>query len=119
MTVQVSQIQSLEPRLLPDAYTQNASNNSFHHYLENEQKRLALMFSPFGQFNFNSWFSYPDFFTQPDTSTNKVNLFSGIDLTASETAAKNVQTVQSNVNNEPAFSQCSVLTRQTSSLVNL
>ncbi|MFH1577429.1 MAG: hypothetical protein ABID35_07785, partial [Candidatus Margulisiibacteriota bacterium] len=76
MTVQLSQIQTLEPRLLPDSFSQNSSDNSFQRYLDNEQKRLGLMFSPFGQLDFYSWFSYSDFSSQTDRATGQVNLFS-------------------------------------------
>ncbi|MFH1683252.1 MAG: flagellar hook-length control protein FliK [Candidatus Margulisiibacteriota bacterium] len=85
---------------MPDSYTQNSSNNSFQRYLDNEQKRLAFSFSPFGQFNFGSWFSYPDFSVQSEQATASVNLFSDIDLTPPESAAQNSET---NVKNEPAL----------------
>lgn len=91
MTVQVSQILSSEPRLFQDSYTQNNPDQSFQRYLEQEQRRLAFVFSPFSQFNFNSWLEYPDFTLKADTSNSKVNLFSDIELTPSETFDSNIQ----------------------------
>ena len=65
MTADVAPIQvkeaSFNSSLYQDSYTQNHVDHSFQQYLEEEQKRLAFLFSPWGQFNFSSWFSYPDF----------------------------------------------------------
>lgn len=110
MTVKFTQIQALEPRLLPDSSTQNASDNSFQNQLENEQKRLGLMFSPFGSLDFNSWFSYFDFSFQAESGYQTPNLFSDIDLTPPETTAPNFENTSQNSNNEttlaaPAYSQ--------------
>lgn len=110
MTVQITQIQPNEPRLLPDSSTQNAADNSFQNHLENEQKRLGLMFSPFGSFNFNSWFSYPDFSFQAESGYQTPSLFSDLNLTAAETTAQNFENTQQNANNgstlaAPAYSQ--------------
>jgi flagellar hook-length control protein FliK len=48
--VQFPQIESAEPRLWGDSYTQNGSDRSFEEKLKYEQARLGLMFSPFSQF---------------------------------------------------------------------
>lgn len=50
MTVQFPQIESIEPRLWGDSYTQNGSDPSFDEKLKYEQARLGLLFSPFSQF---------------------------------------------------------------------
>ena len=91
MTVQVSQIQSTEPRLFQDSYTQNNPDLSFQQYLEEEQRRLAFIFSPFSQFNLNSWFAYPDFTLKTDSPANNANLFSDMELAPTETFASNIQ----------------------------
>jgi flagellar hook-length control protein FliK len=80
VTFQVSQIHSPESSLWQDPHVQNTSETSFQRYLEEEQRRLAFFFSPFGQFNFGSWFGYPDPTAQADPSTNTIELFSDIDL---------------------------------------
>ncbi|OGC09422.1 hypothetical protein A3F86_03500 [candidate division WOR-1 bacterium RIFCSPLOWO2_12_FULL_45_9] len=69
MTAQVSQIQLQAPEfsLFQDSYASNASDHSFQNYLEEEQKR-------WGQFNFDSWFSYPVF--QPGEKTSGNYLYS-------------------------------------------
>lgn len=97
MTFQVSQIHPSESSLLQDAHTQNTSEISFQTYLEEEQKRLAFFFSPFGQLNFGSWFGYPDPAAQADATTNLVDLFSDIDL---DQAQNNTPNYRSNTKNQ-------------------
>jgi len=77
VTVQISDLQIFEPRLAQDSYVQNRSSVSFDQMLEEQQKRLALLFSPFGQYNFGSWFSYANLDTQIEASTP---IFSDTDL---------------------------------------
>ncbi len=67
MTVQVSQIQTPESSLFQEYSIQNQSDHTFQQYLEEEQKRLAFLFSGWGQLTFDSWFGYPDFTHQQDT----------------------------------------------------
>ena len=64
----LSPIQTLEPtvtaELLPagrHGSSPSAHNNNFQKYLEEEQQRLALLFSPINQYDFSAWFSYVDF----------------------------------------------------------
>lgn len=80
MTVQVSQIQSPEPRLFEDSSIQNNSDNSFRTYLDEEQKRLANLFVPFNGYNFSSWFDYATPFKQAQATPNRANLFSDLEL---------------------------------------
>jgi flagellar hook-length control protein FliK len=87
VTVQVSQIQSSEPRLFQDSYTQNNPDQSFQQYLEQEQRRLAFIFSPFSQFNFSSWLEYPEV----DSSANKIDLFSDIEQAPSQSFASKTE----------------------------
>lgn len=75
MTVQVSQIHPLEAGLSQGSSIQTNAGDSFQKYLDDEQKRLAFMLSPFGQFDFGSWFSYPSFLSGAEASAD-VNLFS-------------------------------------------
>jgi hypothetical protein len=82
VTVQVAQVQSPETSLLQDSHTQNASDDSFQQYLDEETKRLAFMFAPFSQDGFNSWFQYPDFALQSTSTSNGIQLFSDLELTA-------------------------------------
>jgi flagellar hook-length control protein FliK len=49
VTVQFPQIDSAEPRLLPDSSTQRGADSSFEEKLRYEQARLGLLFSPFAQ----------------------------------------------------------------------
>jgi Flagellar hook-length control protein FliK len=59
VTFQLSQIHAQETNLLQDSSVQNRSNNSFQNYLDEEQKRLTLMLSSFGQIGLASIFGYP------------------------------------------------------------
>lgn len=61
MEIQLSQIHAPDASLLQDPSAQNPPNQSFQGYLDEEQKRIALMFSPWAQFEFSSLFSYPMF----------------------------------------------------------
>jgi hypothetical protein len=97
MTVQVSQIYPPESSLLQDSYIQNSSDNSCQKYLDEEQKRLAFLLSPFTQFNFGSWFAYSDPNSNADNSAHKVNLFSDIELIPSEKYAGSAQNSQTNI----------------------
>ena len=90
MTVQLTQIQPSEPHLLPDTYTQNNTDNSFQNYLDNEQKRLGLMFSPYSQIDFSAWFGYTNF-DLTDKSAQAVNLFSEIELSHTQTSPAQLQ----------------------------
>ncbi len=89
MTVNLSQIQLNEPRLLPETYTQNTSDDSFQRQLDNEQKRLVIMFSPYGQIDFNSWFSYSDLSVQSQPRTSRASLFSDIEFSPAENHSTN------------------------------
>lgn len=100
MTVQLSQIQPHEPDLLQDSSTQNSSDNSFQKYLDEEQKRLAFLLSPFSQFNFGSWFAYSDPNSNADNPANKVNLFSDLELISSEKYAGGAQNSQTNIEDQ-------------------
>jgi flagellar hook-length control protein FliK len=91
VTVQVTQIQPTEPRLFQDTYTQTNSDNSFQNYLENEQKRLTMLFSPFNQFDFGSWFGYPELSFQTAPVENNVNLFSDSEMLPTGTYGTNTQ----------------------------
>jgi flagellar hook-length control protein FliK len=82
---------SFKPSLFQDAYAQNNLDRSFQHYLEDEQRRLAFIFSPFSQFDFNSWFAYSDFSLNVESSADKVNLFSDIELASTETPPSNAE----------------------------
>jgi len=82
---------SFKPSLFQDSYAQSNLDRSFQHYLEDEQRRLAFIFSPFGQFDFNSWFAYPDFLLNVESPADKVNLFSDIELASTETHTSNVE----------------------------
>ncbi len=61
MEIQLSQIHAPDASLLQDPSAQNLPDQSFQGYLDEEQKRIALMFSPWAQFEFSSLFSYPMF----------------------------------------------------------
>ena len=51
MTVQFPQIDTAEPRLLPDSCKQTSSDQSFEEKLKFEQARLGLLFSPLARLN--------------------------------------------------------------------
>jgi hypothetical protein len=86
--VQLSNIHAPEPSLFQDSSTQNQSANSFQKYLEDEQKRLALLFSPWSQFNFDSLFAYPSSRANPETSGTN-NFIFDIEITPPEYQASN------------------------------
>ena len=71
MAIEISQTLAPEIGLFSDSYTQNQAPTSFQYYLDEEQKKLSLLFSPFGSFNFSAWFSYPAF--SSSTTTDKFN----------------------------------------------
>lgn len=83
MTVQVSQIHPLEAGLSQGSSIQTNADDSFQKYLDDEQKRLAFMLSPFGQFDLGSWFSYPSFLSRAEACAD-VNLFSDAEPGAAE-----------------------------------
>lgn len=59
--VQIQEVETSDtPGLSQNSSAQNASGQSFQKFLEEEQKRLGFLFAPWGQFNLNSWFAYPD-----------------------------------------------------------
>ncbi len=60
MAIEVSQSIAPEVSLFSDSSTQNRSDQSFQLFLEEEQKRIGLMYSPFGQFDFSNLFGYPE-----------------------------------------------------------
>ena len=98
MTVQLSQTQLIEPRLLPETYAQSSSDNSFQQQLDDEQKRLVMMFSPYGQLDFNSWFSYSDLSVQSNSRTSTARLFSDIEFSPADTySSQTKDTDQSSV----------------------
>lgn len=72
--IEISQVpvKELEIAEIPgqnqNASTQSSSSQSFQKFLEEEQKRLGFLFAPFGQFNFSSWFAYPDTLAQENSS---------------------------------------------------
>jgi len=84
VTVQIAQIQTPEPSLFSDHFAQNTPSHPFEQYLEQEQKRLSFLGSPFSGFNFDSWFSYPDFSTKNDLSSPSVDLFSDLFSSSNE-----------------------------------
>jgi flagellar hook-length control protein FliK len=100
VTVQVSQIISPESTLLQDFHGLNQADNSFQKYLDEEQKRLTLLLSPFGQFNFSSWFQYPDFTLKTDSSGGKVNFFSDVELPAKKNNHSNPESGKVNDQNQ-------------------
>jgi hypothetical protein len=67
--VQISDLQAIESYPTQGTYAQNRSNVSFEQLLEEQQKKLTLLFSPFGQYNFGSWFSYASLDTQLESAT--------------------------------------------------
>ena len=88
--IEISQVpvQELEisdtSSLNQNSSSQKASSQSFQKFLDEEQKRLGFLFAPWGQFNFSSWFAYPDtfagqgnsalsFFSSDDTANNLSN----------------------------------------------
>lgn len=83
MEIQLSQIHAPDASLLQDSSAQNQSDHSFHNYLEEEQKRLAFVFSGWGQFDFGSLFSYPEFNLNSGT-TGKSNFLFGFEMTPPE-----------------------------------
>lgn len=58
MDTQITQIRSPQPSLFQDTSAQNQTDNSFQRYLDEEQKRLALFFTGWGQLNFDGFFNY-------------------------------------------------------------
>ena len=80
MTIQATQIQSLEQSLYQDSSAPSSSNTSFQQYLEKEQQRIGSFFSPFNQFDFSAWFAYPDQAFNGNTSSVKIDLFSDIKM---------------------------------------
>ncbi|MBN2057362.1 MAG: flagellar hook-length control protein FliK [Candidatus Saganbacteria bacterium] len=91
MTVQFTQIPATEPRLLPDTRVQTASENSFQNYLDTEQKRLALMFCPFGQLDLSTWWSSLMASAENGTQSSGIRLFSDLEPAArpNDTAEQN------------------------------
>jgi flagellar hook-length control protein FliK len=83
VTVQVSQISTAQSSLFPDTSIQNISDSSFQNLLEQEQQRMALMFSPWGGFNFGSLFAYPEFLNTDQAERSGSFLF-GMDITSPE-----------------------------------
>ncbi|MDI6731268.1 MAG: flagellar hook-length control protein FliK [Candidatus Margulisbacteria bacterium] len=62
MAIEISQALAPDIGLFSDTHTQNQpSSSSFQYCLDEEQKKLALLFFPFGSFDFSTWFSYPAF----------------------------------------------------------
>ena len=96
MTVQIPQIHSLESGLLQDSSAQNASLTPFQKYLEEEQKRLAFMLSPFAQFNFGSWFAYPSLNFETEGSGGHAEIFSDMDPAPAENRDTTTQNYHAN-----------------------
>jgi len=71
LTFEASPITFSDLRLSQDSSTQNTPDKPFKNYLDEEQQRLVNLFSPFGQFNFGSMFSYPDL----NFNADKLSLF--------------------------------------------
>jgi len=90
VTVQVSQIQTPEPSLYQETYAPTPSSNNFQRYLNEEQKKISLFFSPLAQFDFASWFQYPGFSQSSNpVGSHKVQLFSDIPINQGETDQAN------------------------------
>ena len=73
--IQATQIQTIEPRseLIGDPSSGGAGEASFQKYLDEEQKKRGnVFFSGTGQFNFFSWFSYPNFSAQLESSRSPI-----------------------------------------------
>jgi len=108
VTVQVSQIQSPEPRLFEDSSIQNNSDNSFRTYLDEEQKRLAQLFVPLSGFNFSSWFEYASPFKQTEATSNSTKMFADIELFPPENTVAKPANNQTKSLNQPAAPNQSV-----------
>ncbi|MBI5399456.1 flagellar hook-length control protein FliK [Candidatus Saganbacteria bacterium] len=79
MTTELSAIQSFEPQTLGESRGPAVNlNNDFQKYLDEEQKRLVLLFSPFNQFDFSAWFNYQISTDNQTGRQPKVNLFADI-----------------------------------------
>lgn len=76
MTVQISQIPSPEPNLFGDYSVKNHLDHTFQQYLEEEQKRIGLLFSPFSQFNFSSLFEYSDSSSKKESKNSSIDYLS-------------------------------------------
>lgn len=84
VTIQLSALETSEPRLLTDIYKQNLSDSSFSEKLKTEKERIGLLFSPLSQWN--GFFAYPLELTwmqtapESDQSAEKIYEQSGSDL---------------------------------------
>lgn len=90
MISELAQIQALDSSLLMDTYAKNSSDNSFQQYLDNEQKRLLLSFSPMSFFSFDAWFGYPENTSKKETSSMS-KIFSDISLYQNNLTTSNQQ----------------------------
>lgn len=61
-----------EPGLYQSSYVQTHADRSFQQYLDEEKNRIGLLFSPWAQTNFSSWFGYAD----SSKLISNINLFS-------------------------------------------
>ena len=60
MNNQVTQIPASSPSLFGDTSAAKPSDDTFQQFLDEEQKRFGLMFSPFNMMDFSGWFDYPN-----------------------------------------------------------
>jgi flagellar hook-length control protein FliK len=75
----LSSIQNLDSPVSTEPQGSVSSTNSFQKYLDDEQKRLAILFSPFNQYDFSAWFNYGDFSSAAQTNTSpEINLFADL-----------------------------------------
>jgi flagellar hook-length control protein FliK len=68
-----------EPSLYQNSYAQTNAERSFKQYLDEEKNRIGLLFSPWGQHDFSSWFAYPDSTKNPESLIGNIPLFSDME----------------------------------------
>jgi hypothetical protein len=95
VTVPVSKIQNVEPLkdYIGESAIRSEADSSFQQFLEDEQKRLSLLFSPVSGFNFSSLFEYggSTFQESSQADTSIANIFSDIASNASDNSFGNKQ----------------------------
>lgn len=90
MTVQLSQIETGEPRLFADSYIQKSQDISFEEKLKAEKERLGLLFSPLAQFA--SMFGYSPLADNPlaETDLNYTSIYKNDEQSSTKPTEENV-----------------------------
>lgn len=83
MTIELTQVNALSTSLQQETHAPKTSDSNFEYILEEEKKRLGLLFSPMTSFNFNNLFAYPSM-RETNNPGSKLALFSDILTTTPE-----------------------------------